>query len=588
MIRAFLLCFTATVCAAAPTFTRDVAPIIFENCAICHRPGQSAPFSLLTYNDVAKRSKHIAEVTAQRIMPPWLPDPAYSHFEGERLLTEKQIQTFADWNAAGAPEGNPADLPKAPVWPEGWTLGKPDLVVKTPLYEVPAQGKDVYRNFVVPLPVSKTQYVAGVEFDPGNRAIAHHTFMMLDRTQGSRIIDERDPAPGFDGMDIPQTAVSPDGHFLSWQPGKRFALNPDGMSWRLYPNSDLVLQMHMQLTGKPESIQSSVAFFFTDKPPTKFPVKIGLSSYQIDIPAGASNFVVTDSMTMPIDVDVTGILPHAHYLARDMQGYVLLPGGGTNWLIRIPDWNFNWQGDYRFKTPVFAPKGSTLTMRFTYDNSTNNPRNPHNPPVRVRYGVQTVDEMAELWLQVLPRKAEEMPALRLALEKRVFQAAIDYAEYRLRLNPNDANAHVKFAQGMLAQGKPREALPHLQAAAAADPNNDEAHYYLGLLARMRNLLPLATEEFTAAAKINPKHAKALGNLGILAFDQGDLAQAEKYFLNALEIEPNDSIAHDHLGVIYMRQQKLTESEKHLREAERIDPNNKEIKAHLAILLGGKK
>ena len=583
MIRALLFIFTATICAAAPNFTHDIAPIVFENCATCHRPGQSGPFSLLNYADTAKRAKQIAELTAKRAMPPWLPDPAYSHFEGERLLTEKQIQLFAEWAAAGAPEGNPIDLPNLPTWPDGWSLGKPDLVVKTPLYTVPSQGRDVYRNFVMPMPTTGTQYVAAVEFDPGNPRVAHHAFIMLDRTRASRTVDERDPLPGFDGMDIPPSAASPDGHFLSWQPGKRFARNPDGLSWRLYPNSDVVLQLHLQLTGKPETIQSSIAFFFTDKPPTRIPVKVGLTSYQIDIPAGASNYVITDSLTLPIDVDVTGILPHAHYLGKDLQGYVKLSNGNTNWLIRIPDWNFNWQGDYRFKTPVFAPRGSLVTMRFSYDNSTNNPRNPHQPPVRVRYGTQTVDEMGELWLQLLPRNPAELPALRKEIDKRIFQLGIDYAEYRLRLNPNDAKAHVKYATSLLAQGKATEAIPHLQAAANADASNDDAHYYMGLIARMMDRNPLALDELNQATRINPKNAKAFGNLGLVYFDLGQLAPAEKNFLKTLELEPNDALAHDTLGVIYLRQRRLDEAFAHFKEAARIDPEDNSVRAHLQIL-----
>jgi Flp pilus assembly protein TadD/mono/diheme cytochrome c family protein len=568
------------VAAAEPTFTRDVAPILFNNCSGCHRPGESGPFSLLTFQDAAKHSKQIAEVTSKRIMPPWLPDPAYGHYAGERLLTPEQIKVFSDWAQAGAPEGNPADLPKLPTWPVGWAFGTPDLVVQTPVFNVPADGRDVYRNFVVPVPTTRTQFVAAIDFHPGNPKVAHHAFIMFDRTKGARELDAKDPEPGFPGMDIPSGVESPDGHFLSWQPGKRFLRNPEDMSWRLYPESDLVLQMHMQTSGKPETIQSSVAFYFTDKAPTHFPLKIVLTSYNIDIAAGEKNYVVTNTFKMPVDADVLSILPHAHYLGKDLQGYVILPDGKTNWLIRIPDWNFNWQGDYRLQTPVFAPKGSTLVMRFSYDNSADNPRNPQNPPVRVRYGAQTRDEMAELWVQTLPRNPADYSTLYQAIEQRVLDLGVDFAEYRLRTNPNDAKAHVKIAQVMMARRDLKQAYDHLSAAAQADPNFDEPHYFLGLIARLRNQPAEAIKQFEEAVRLNASNAKAFGNLGLIYLQQRKISLAEKNFMRALELNPNDAISHDGLGIVCFEQRKFGEAEAHFRVAVNLNPEDRSYQSHL--------
>lgn len=581
--RILLLLATSGVCFGAPTFTKDVAPILFQNCSGCHRPGQSAPFSLLTFEDAAKHSKQIVEVTHKRIMPPWLPDPAYARFEGERILTSEQIQTFADWAAAGTPHGDARDLPKTPDWPEGWMLGKPDLVLQTPVFNVPADGKDIYRSFVIPIPTVKTQFVAAVEFEPGNRAVAHHAFLRLDATRASRDMDARDPQPGFEGMETPTSAMSPDGHFLSWQPGKRPSRNPPDMSWRLPPKTDLVLQMHLQPSGKPETLQSSIAFYFTDQPPTRFPSKIVLSSYQIDIPAGESNYVVTDSFTLPIDADVTGILPHAHYLGKDLQGFAITPAGETNWLLRIPDWDFNWQGDYRFQKPVFVPRGSVLKMRFTYDNSANNPRNPKNPPIAVRYGVQTSDEMAELWLQLLPRNPSDATVLMREYEKKLFQDGIEFAQYRLRLNPNDAKAHIKYGQFLIGAKRNTEALGHFQKAVAVEPQNDEAHYFIGLIARMQNKLEIAGPEFTEAVRLNPNHAKALGNLALIQLERKHVDEARKNFLRVLELEPEDQIAHAMLGGIFLKQRILAEAEKHLREALRLNPRDEESQWNLKVL-----
>jgi Flp pilus assembly protein TadD len=471
-------------------------------------------------------------------------------------------------------------LPKLPLWPDGWAFGKPDLVVETPVFNVPADGRDVYRNFVVPIPTTRTQNVDAIDFRPGNPKVAHHAFIMFDRSKASRDLDAKDAEPGFPGMDIPSSAETPDGHFLSWQPAKRFLRNPDDMSWRLYPESDLVLQMHLQPSGKPETIQSVVAFYFTDKAPTQFPLKIVLTSYNIDIPAGEKNYVVTNTFKLPVDLDVLSILPHAHYLGKDLQGYVIQPDGKTNWLIRIPDWNFNWQGDYRLKTPVFAPKGSTLVMSFSYDNSAENPRNPHNPPVRVQYGAQTRDEMAELWIQTLPRNSTDYAILHRAVEQRILELGVDFAEYRLRVNPNDAKAHVKYAQVMMARRDLQQAFNHLAAAAQADPTYDEPHYFLGILSRLQNQPREAIKHFEEAARLNDGNAKAHGNLGLIYLQQKKIGPAEKHFTRALELNPNDAISHDGLGIICFEQRKYGEAEAHFRVAVSLEPNDRTYQSHL--------
>lgn len=577
-----LALLNAACWAAAPTFRKDVAPLMFKHCSGCHRPGQSAPFNLLTYDDAAKHAKDMASVTRSRYMPPWLPDPNVTHFEGERVLRGAEIQVFSDWAAAGAPEGT-GELPAMPKWPEGWQLGAPDLVLEMPEFTVPAEGRDVYRAFVAQIPVTSTQYVAALEFDPGNRRVAHHAFFRIDRTRNSRDRDAQESGPGFGGMDAPATAQSPDGHFLSWQPGKRWSTNPKGLSWRLHPKSDLVLQMHMQPSGKEEKIQSKVAFYFTADAPTRFPLKLGLDSYAIDIPAGETNYVVSDSFQTPVDIDVMGVLPHAHYLGKTLEGFVVLPNGQTNWLIHIPDWDFNWQGDYRFVTPVFAPKGSTLAMRYRYDNSQNNPRNPNNPPKRVTYGAQTTDEMAELWLQVLPRNPADMAALRKQSDRKLLAEALDYADYRLRLNPNDARAMAHKGQALMAQGRGQEALQFFAQAAEADPKFDEPHYFIGVILRGRNQSAAAIESLQKAVAANPNNSKAHGNLGLIHFEEGRIKEAEESLLRAAEIDHLDAIARDTLGVIYLRQGKLAEAEKHLREAAALDPSDTQTQAHLKIL-----
>jgi tetratricopeptide repeat protein len=532
------------------TFTRDIAPIMFKQCATCHRQGQAAPFSLLTYADVQKRAKQIAEVTASRYMPPWMPAPGYVEFAGERRLTTDQLGMIQQWSAEGAPEGNPADLPPQPKWTEGWQLGEPDLVVTMPVpYTLPAEGKDVYRNFVVPIPLQAARYVRAIEFNPGNWKVVHHAFFRFDRTGDSRAADERDPGVGFGGIHTPQNAEGPQGHFLGWQPGRVFSEVPEGLFWELPSGLDLVLQLHLQPSGKPETVQSSMAFYFTDRPPTNSPSKIALSSYHIDIPPGVSNYVVTDSAVLPTDLRLLAVQAHAHYLGKEIEGIATLPDGSKKWLLKIDRWDFNWQNDYRYAEPIFLPKGSTVTMKVMFDNSEQNPRNPNHPPKRVRYGVQTTDEMAEFWLQVLTVNAEGTEALRAFNFSRVIQDGIAYNQHLLKSDPNDASAHNGLGKAMYFAEKLPEALNHLKTAVELKPALDEAHYFLGLICRRQNRLAEAKEEFLTVLRLNPTHSKAAGNLGLISLQEGDLASAEAYFSQALSLDPQDGIARKGLNDI---------------------------------------
>ncbi|MEO8427790.1 MAG: hypothetical protein ABI651_11835, partial [Verrucomicrobiota bacterium] len=221
---------------------------------------------------------------------------------------------------------------------------------------------------------------------------------------------------------------------------------PNGLSWPLETNTELVLQLHLQPTGKPEQIQSSVGFYFTDELPTNTPAKIWLLSYDIDIPADKANYVLKDSYVLPADVQVLGVLPHTHYLGRELQSYAVLPDGTRQWLLRIKQWDFNWQGDYRYVKPVFLPKGATIQMEFTYDNSKNNIHNPHQPPQRVRYGLQSTDEMGELWLQILPGNTNDLALISRDYNERLFRDGIAYNEYLLRINPRDAAAQTELGR----------------------------------------------------------------------------------------------------------------------------------------------
>ncbi len=387
--------------ADTPTFNKDIAPIVWKNCAGCHRPGEIGPFSLLTYKDSAKRSSLLEEVTASRKMPPWKAEQGFGSFLDERRLSDKEIQRIADWVDAGSPEGDAKDLPPTPKFPEGWQLGTPDLVLKVPEpFQVVASGRDIYRCFVIPIPIDSNRTVAAVEFRPGNRKVVHHALLYLDATGAAREKDEADPGPGYASFGGP--GIVPTGGLGGWAPGAVPRLLPDGVGKFLRKGSDLVLQIHYHPDGKPETDQSVVGVYFTKTPVRKIVGGIAVRSRNLDIPPGDRRYHVSaQSAPLPVDAQAIGITPHMHTIGKEMKVVALAPDGKTIPLIWIKDWDFNWQGLYQYRSPVTLPKGSVIKLDAYYDNSAENPSNPSKPPKRVHWGEQTTDEMCLLGVQVV-------------------------------------------------------------------------------------------------------------------------------------------------------------------------------------------
>ena len=393
------------------SFARDVAPILFGKCASCHRPGGPAPFSLLTYADARQRASLIASVTEKRFMPPYNAVSDVGEFLGQTRLTRDEIAVLRQWVDGGAIEGSREDTPRPPVYPQGWQLGTPDMVVTTSEpYVLEPQPTDVFRIFVIRLPVSSTKFVRGIEFHPGNARVVHHANIRLDLTSGSRDLDARDPAPGYDGL-LARSAVYPDGHFLGWTPGQIAPLVPGDLAWRLEPGTDLVVQLHMQPSGAAEPVQPSIGFFFSDRPPAHTPTILRLGSQGIDIAPGTASYVIKDSYLLPADVELHALQPHAHYRLREARGIATLPDGTTRSLIRIDNWDFRWQHVYRFTSPVRLPKGTRVSMEYRYDNSPENPRNPQLPPERVLWGQRSFDEMGDLWFQFVTKSEADRASL---------------------------------------------------------------------------------------------------------------------------------------------------------------------------------
>ena len=542
------------------TYARQIAPILNANCVTCHRPGAIGPFSLTTYAEVEPRARRIAAVTERRYMPPWKPAPGFATFRNDRRISDADIDLIRRWVSAGAPEGDPGHLPPPPTWPDGWQLGQPDLVVTMPEpYALPAQGEDVYRNFAVAIPIADTRFVTAIELKPDTTRGIHHARILFDRSSSARRLDEEDVISGYDPTQVDR-AESPDGHFLGWAPGTLPSLMPDRLAWRLDPGTDLVLKMHLLPRGVPEDLQVAVGLFFADTPPTDTPVVLQLGSQTIDIPAGAAAHIVEDAYQLPVDVDVLAIYPHAHFLGKELSCVATLPDGTTRWLIQIEDWDFNWQDEYRFVEPVRLPSGSTLAMRYVYDNSEDNPRNLSRPVRRVRFGPKATDEMAELTLQVLPVDAADLTALTQDAARKVAQIILDGAEKLLVDDPANAARHEELAVRLVAAGRVDDAVAHLEEAIRLDPEFASAHYNLGTALVKRGETDAAVARYRRVLALDPTHAKAHNNLGGLLQSTGHPAEAARHYRQAVEIDPSHSGAHYNLGNILLEESRFQDAE----------------------------
>ena len=548
------------------TFTNDIAPIIWTRCASCHRPGEIGPFSLITYDDVRRHAAQIAAVTARRIMPPWKPVAGKGDFQSERRLSDPELQSLQQWIASGAPEGDAAALPPPPNWTDGWQLGIPDLVVRMPeAYTVPADGADVFRTFVIPIPVSGPRYVRAIEFHPGNARVVHHANLGVDRTRSSRQLDARDPEPGYAGS-MERDARYPEGQLLGWTPGQAPHPAPEGTQWRLEPGSDLVVQLHLQPTGKVERVGVTVGFFFTDTAPTRTPVGLRLGSETIDIPPGAQDYIVADRYQLPVDVEVLAVQPHAHNLGRRMEAKAELPDGTIRWLIAVDDWDFRWQDVYRYAAPFVLPKGTTLSMRYTYDNSADNPRNPHRPPARVVWGQNTSDEMGDFWIQVIPRAGADEPILTADFRRKAH--AEDLAAYTklLRSDPANPLRHDAVASLYLDAGLLDDAIAQYRQSLRLNRESAPTHYNLGFALSSRGRREEAIAEFQEALRIDPEYAQAHNNLGALLQISGQPDAALEHYRRAAAINPDNVESHANLGQLLSIRGRATEAAAQFVEA----------------------
>ncbi len=413
-----LLLAPALMSGQTVTFNKQIAPIVYNNCSSCHRPGEAAPFSLLSYQDVALKARMIAAVTSSHQMPPWKAEQASYAYRDERRLTDAQIQLIQAWVKQGMPEGKPEDRPAPPKFSSGWMLGEPDLVVEMPAgFHVPADGPDIYRNIVIPLALAEDKWVTAIDMRPSARSVVHHVLYFGDPSGKIHNRPQEGAEPGFSGMRAGGATVPLGGFAVGAQPH----FFPDGLAMEVARGSDFVIQYHFHPTGKPEIEKSTVALYFAKAPPERKLIAVQLppvySLFEgVKIAPGEKDYVVRDSYTLPVDMDAVGVGAHAHYLGKKLRLTATLPNGETKTMLTIGDWDFAWQDRYFFQQAIPLPKGTRLDAEVHWDNSAENPHNPSSPPIAVTWGEQSKDEMGSVSLIGVPRDQKDYAAFRADLE----------------------------------------------------------------------------------------------------------------------------------------------------------------------------
>ena len=365
-----------------------------------------------------------------------------------------------------------------------------------------------------------------MDLQPGNARVVHHARMMVDYTNSSEVADQEDEVPGFDGMDVRTNASNPPGHFVGWTPGKRLLPPQEEMPWRVDADTDLVAQLHLRLTGAEERIQGRVGFYFADGPPTEHPAVLIISSMEIDIPPGESDYRVSNSFTLPVRVEVLSVYPHAHYLGKEMRVTATRPDGREIELLHIPDWDFDWQDEYRLVDPVRLPAGTVLLKEFSYDNSAANPDNPNNPPRRVVFGSNSSDEMGDLVLQVLPRSPEDRERL---LQAQAWQHDAEDMAYMARRT-------LSAAETALSEGRLEEAVAGFQET--LQYRSDNVRALSGLATAFAEQGDGASAGFIAERAVTVsggRDARALAALAHARHAQGDDAEARTTAQEALRM-----------------------------------------------------
>jgi hypothetical protein len=377
-----------SVSAAPPTFAKDVAPILYRSCVECHRPEAMAPMSLMTYEDARPWARAIKQKVVAREMPPWGADPAIGAFANDVSLKQSEVDAIAAWVDGGALFGNAADLPAAPTFTDGWSIGKPDLVFKMQRpFTVPPDGTVPYTYVTIPTNLKEDVWIRGVELKPTDRRVVHHIISTLVEGNGTA----PDPTPRLT-RDPARKEIG--GGLGGLVPGRLYGLYEDGVARKIPAGADIVLQMHYTTIGRPVVDQTEIGVVLAKEPPSKLRAEGGgqIGNMTFVIPPGDSNYEVVAKQTFDRDTYLSSMYPHMHVRGKDATYKIVYPDGREEVVLRVPKYDFNWQLSYKLAEPKFMPKGSTLMVIAHFDNSRGNRFNP-DPTQAVRWGDQTWEEM---------------------------------------------------------------------------------------------------------------------------------------------------------------------------------------------------
>jgi hypothetical protein len=422
--------------AETPTFSRDVAPILYQHCSSCHHANDIAPMPLITYKDARPWAASIKAAVLSRKMPPWKADPNTGKWSNDPSLSAPELATIKAWVDGGKPEGDPKDLPSAPVFAEGWRVGKPDVVITIPKFKLDPTGPDEYSYITVPTNFTEDRWVVAAELRPGNRRIVHHAHVFVVEEEKKTSSDAkptpeqeyakwlhvnegtlsfiRPDAPAIDdGCARDDNAVFPGTHqsdlgslISSYLPGRGPDVYPEGTARLVKAGSKLNFQIHYsRATGKTEYDETAVGMIFAKEPPKTIARRIDLSNHMFLIPANDPDHQVTECHTFQKDMYITSLTPHMHLRGKAMRIAVTYPDGRQETLLNVPDYNFNWQITYRAADPIFVPKGTRLKITAEFDNSRNNPLNP-DPSKVVRWGAASETEMMDGWIEYVDAKPD--------------------------------------------------------------------------------------------------------------------------------------------------------------------------------------
>lgn len=414
-MRLYLLCVFGTLSLAQAgsvsspvTFYKDVLPVLQKNCQTCHRPGEMAPASFLTYESTRPWAKAMKTAVLSKKMPPWFADPHYGKFANDRSMAESDIHTLVAWVDAGAPAGDAKEAPKAIQWVEGWRIGQPDAVITMPIeYQVPAKGTIDYQYIVVPTGFTEDKYVQMVEARPGNTKLVHHIIAFV-REPGNPWMKDAKPGVPYapkepelspedqkkrEEAEANMPGIPFPGDFLvGYAPGTIPEVMKPGQAKLIKAGSDLVLQMHYTANGTAGTDISRVGMVFSKVPPSIRVLTINTANVTFSIPPGAPDTQVNAKMTLQQDATLMNLLPHMHFRGSSFEYRATYPNGEKEVLLRVPHYDFNWQLTYDLAREKKLPKGTVIEAEAHFDNSPNNRFNP-DPTKEVHYGEQTWEEM---------------------------------------------------------------------------------------------------------------------------------------------------------------------------------------------------